>query len=124
MSNFIIYAGRDFQADFTVISSDGSTGEPIITGDTIAFSILTSGSNPTCVVSDVALVAQDTANGVWTLSLTATQTGLLTQYIGFREDNFQPIGNYNGFLDMTLSVGNRQAMVSISVVETPQCPIV
>ncbi len=121
MSKFTIYAGRAFKADFTIISSDGSTGEPIVTGDAVLFSIITSGETPTCVLDGIPMVPQDTENGVWTLSLTDTQTSELKQYLGWQEDGFNPISNYMGFLDMSLSVGDRQATVDVSVVETPQC---
>ncbi len=121
MSNFIIYSGQDFKADFTVVSSDGVTGEQLSAGDTGTFSVIVSGPNPSCVISAVPMTVIDADNGVFELSLTAEQTSLLDQYVGFREDGFKSIGNYNGFLDFKLASGDRQAMITVYVQEAPIC---
>lgn len=123
MSKFIIYAGREFTSDFTVVSSDGITAEILDANDTATITIFTSGPSPECVLDNIAMVLVDVDNGLFELTLTAEQTSLLSQYVGFKEDGYQSIGNYDGYLDFTLVSGNRQAQITISVKEVPVCPV-
>ena len=113
----IIYAGRSFSCDFTVVSDDGVTAEVLDPSDTATFSAQTSGTNPVSIIKDEPMTLIDADNGLFELTLTAEQTALFSQYVGFQEDCFQPICNNMGFIDFTLVSGNRQATVSIAVKE-------
>ena len=124
MSKFIIYAGREFKSDFTVVSSDGTTPEQLSDLDTATITISTSGENPECIIDKKDLVLIDKDNGLFELTLDVSETLLLKQNLGFQEDDYSPIGNYNGFLDFILKSGNRQAMITISVQEVGSCPII
>ncbi len=119
MSQFLIYAGRKFQADFTVVSDDGVTGEQLDPSDTATMSINTVGEDPVCVIAEVPMVIVDLDNGVFELTLTAEQTALLNQCVGFKEDNFAPMGNYTGFMEFNLVSGYRQAHITVEVIEAP-----
>ncbi len=121
--NLIIYAGKAFAADFTVVSDDGVTGEQLDPSDTGIFDIVTSGPNPTCVLSGIAMTIIDADNGVFELTLTADETALLSQNVGFKEDKYSPLSNYLGFMNFTLVSGDRQATVDIYVKEIPSCVI-
>ncbi len=121
MSRFIIYSGRDFSADFTVISSDGVTGEELVLSDKGYFSIVTSGVNKTCVMDRIPMTIIDAPNGVFELNLDKTQTALLSEYTGFLEDPGSSVGNYEGFLDFELDSGDRQAMITVYVKDAPSC---
>ena len=115
--NLIIYAGREFKADFTIVSSDGITAEVLDPSDTATFSAQTSGANPESIVKDIPMTLIDADNGLFELSLTAEQTESFKQYVGFQEDCFLPICNHTGYLDFILVSGNQQSTVSISVKE-------
>ena len=124
MSKFEIHAGREFSSDFTVVSSDGVTGEILDPLDTATFSLVTSGEDPTCVLDKIAMTIIDAPNGVFNLSLTAEQTAGLSQDIGFQEDRYPTISNYLGYLDFTLVSGNRQATIDVFVKAVPACPAI
>ena len=124
MSKFIIYSGREFKSDFTVVSDDGLTPEELDAADTATITISTNGLDPTCVLSDIPMVMIDAANGLFELTLTVEQTTLLKQDLGFKEDKFASLDNYTGYLDFTLVSGNRQATIDISVKEVPVCQII
>ncbi len=111
----ILYAGRDFKADFTVVSSDGVTAEVLDASDTATFSAQTAGVEPVSILSDIPMTLIDADNGLFELNLTADQTILFEQYVGFQEDQYKPIGNHDGYVDFQLVSGNRQATVTISV---------
>ena len=113
----IVYAGREFKADFTVVSADGVTGEVLDPTDTATFSAQTSGPNPESILKDVPMTLIDADNGLFELNLTTAQTSVFKQYIGFQEDCFNPICNHTGYLDFILVSGDRQATVSIAVKE-------
>ncbi len=113
----IIYAGREFKADFTVVSDDGVTAEVLDASDTATFSAQTSGVAPVNILTDIPMTLIDADNGLFELTLTPEQTTLFSQYVGFQEDCFQPICNNMGFIDFTLVSGNRQATVTIAVKE-------
>jgi len=113
----ILYAGKAFTADFTVVSDDGVTAEVLDPSDTATFSAQTSGVNPESILSNIPMTLIDADNGLFELSLTALQTSEFKQYVGFQEDNYNPIGNHDGYLDFTLVSGDRQATVTISVKE-------
>ncbi len=119
----IVYAGREFKADFTVCSDDGVTPEVLDPTDTATFTVQTSGVNPECILSDIPMVIIDADNGLFELTLAADQTALLNQYVGFQEDNYSPIGNHDGLIDFQLASGNRQAMVTLYVKEVAVCPV-
>lgn len=110
-----ITKGREWNADFTVVSSDGITPEVLDPGDTGTFSISTVGKNPTIVVQDINLNIQDADNGLFNVVLTANQTSLLEAKIGFGEDKYPTISNYTGTLDLILVAGNRQASVPLYI---------
>jgi len=124
MSKFIIYAGRDYTADFTLVSNDGTTPQKLNTIDTGTITIFSSGPEGECILSNISLNLTDKDNGLFTVFLTAEQTAKLAQKLGFEEDSYSPIGNYEGFLDFNLVSGNRQALIQINVKEVPSCPIV
>ncbi len=113
----IVYAGREFKADFTVVSDDGVTGEVLDASDTATFSAQTSGVSPVSILKDVPMTLIDADNGLFELNLTTVQTELFHQYLGFQEDCFSPICNHTGYIDFTLVSGDRQATVSIAVKE-------
>jgi len=121
MSQFVIYAGKAFSNDFEIVSSDGLTPEVLDPSDTGTITIQTSGPNPECILDAIPMTLIDTDNGLFEMSLTAEQTALLSQYVGFKEDGFKPIGNYEGLLDFTLVSGNKQAMITISVKSIATC---
>jgi len=114
---FIIYAGRDFKADFTVVSGDGTTPEVLDPADTATFSAQTSGDNPVAILTDIPMTLIDADNGMFELTLTAAQTSEFKQYLGFQEDGYGTIGNNTGYLDFTLVSGDRQATINIGVKE-------
>ena len=121
MSKYIIYAGREWKHKFEVVSDDGVTAEVLDPSDTATITISTAGANPECVLSDIPMVLIDTDNGLFEATLTATQTAALTQKVGFQEDGYSPIGNYDGYLEFTLVSGNRSADILIGVKEVPVC---
>ena len=124
MSKLEIHAGRPFSCDFTVISSDGVTGEVLDPTDTGTFSLTTSGVTPTCVLDLIPMTIVDAPNGVFNLSLTAAQTSPLTQDVGFKEDKYNTLSNYLGYLDFDLVSGSRQATVDVFVRQVPSCPAI
>ena len=119
----IIYTNQKFSADFTVVSSDGFTGEVLEPEDTATFKLVTKGPNSKCVIDNVPLTIVDINNGVFNLTLTPEQTASLSSKPGFEEDKFIPMDNYVGYLEFNLSTGNRQATVDIAVEEIPTCQI-
>lgn len=123
MAKFIIYAGLKFESDVILISSDGVTGEQLDPNDTGVITITTAGVNPECVLANIPMTVTDADNGIFTLTLTAEETSLLKQDLGFKEDGYRPIGNYTGFMEFNLVSGDRQVEVLISVKEVAQCPI-
>ena len=121
MSKLEIISGLAFDADFTILSSDGLTPEVLNPADTARFSVYSAGDDTSCVITNVAMTIADAANGLFNLQLTAEQTKLLSQYIGFREDRYSTIGNYMGVIDATLVSGNRTATIPVFVKEI-SCP--
>ena len=117
----IIYTNQEFSADFTVVSSDGSTGEVLDPSDTATFKLVTKGANPQCVIDNVQLTQVDPNNGIFNLTLNPTQTALLHSKLGFEEDKFSPLDNYTGYLEFNLVSGKRQATVDIAVEDIPTC---
>jgi len=120
MAQFVIYAGRDFTADFTVVSSDGVTPEVLDPGDTGSMSIVTAGGNPKAIINDIPMTLIDADNGLFELTMTAEETSLLEDYVGFQEDGYSPIGNYDGYLEFNLKSGNRSATIVVRVKEIPR----
>ena len=118
-----IHAGREFSADFSVVSADGLTGEELDPTDTGTFSLVTSGSNPTCVLDLIPMTIVDADNGVFNLALTAEQTSLLAQDVAFKEDRYPTLSNYLGYLDFILVSGNKQATIDVFVREIPTCEV-
>ena len=123
MSKFEIFAGRAFSADFTVVSSDGITGEVLDPTDTATFTLQTSGVNPVCTLDAIPMTVVDADNGLFNLTLTAEQTATLSQDIGFKEDKYPTLSNYTGFMDFILVSGNRQATIDVYVKEVAVCPV-
>ena len=123
MSKLTIYAGKEFSADFTVVSDDGVTGIILEDSDTGTFDLLSNGNNPTCVIGGIPMTITDKDNGVFNLTLTADQTSVLSQDICFKEDKYATLSNYKGMLDFKLAAGDRQATIDIYVEETPTCPV-
>jgi len=123
MSKFEIHSGKPFSVDFTVVSSGGVTGEVLDPTDTATFDLVTNGSNPTCVLGDLPMTIVDADNGVFNLSLTAEQTTLLSQDIGFKEDKYSTLSNYLGYMSFNLVSGDRAATVDVYVREIPGCEI-
>ena len=121
MSKYLIYAGREWKHKFRVVSDDGVTGEILNPSDTATITISTAGANPECVLSNIPMVLIDAQNGLFEATLTDSETALLTQKVGFQEDGYSPIGNYDGYLAFTLVSGNRGADILIAVKEVP-CP--
>ena len=121
MSKFIIYSGKEWKHKFKVVSDDGITPEQLDPNDTATITISKSGAVPECVLADVPMVLLDAQNGLFEVQLTVAQTSLLKQFVGFQEDGYPPIGNYDGVLDFTLVSGNRQADITIGVKEVPVC---
>ena len=117
MSKLEIYAGKEFSADFTVVSADGVTGVELVAGDTATFTLSTSGAAPACVIEGHSMTIVDAINGVFNLTLTPLQTSTLKQDVGFKEDRYSTISNYTGFLDFVLTSGNRQATIDMYVKE-------
>ena len=114
---FEIIAGREFTADFTVVSSDGVTGEVLDPTDTATFTVTTKGLNPTTVLDSVPMTITDINNGLFTVTLTPVQTALLEQEIGFKEDRYPTISNYDGVVDFKLASKDRAATIDIFVKE-------
>lgn len=110
-----IFSGKSFSADFTVVSDDGVTGEELSDTDTASITIMSNGTNSECIHEGLPLTIVDKSNGVFNLTMTAAQTNLLHQDVGFKEDRYPTLSNYSGYLDFNLASGNRQAMVSIFV---------
>ena len=119
--NFIIYAGREVVNDFEVVSDDGLTGQKLDLTDTATFTVSTTGVNPVCVLNNIPMVLIDADNGIFELTLTSAQTSLLEPYLGFMEDEYAPIANYEGYLEFTLVSGNKSATIPIRVKTVPQC---
>lgn len=119
-----IISGKDFTADFTVISSDGLTGEVLDPSDTATISIHTSGSNATCIISPISMVIKDAANGLFTVTIPAIETSKLISQIGFAEDNYPTQGNYKAILSFLLISGNRDAVVPVFVIGVGECLVV
>ncbi len=118
-----IHSGKPFSADFTVVSSDGVTGEQLDPSDTATFELVTNGANPTCILSNIAMTIVDAPNGTFNLSLTAEQTILLDQDIAFKEDKYPTLSNYLGYISFTLVSGDRAATVDVYVRSIPSCPV-
>jgi len=118
---FEIFAGRDFSADFVVMSDDGVTPVVLDPNDTATFTMSTNGLDPTCVIHDTQMTIVDANNGTFNLSFTAMETAVLKQDIGFKEDKFSTLSNYLGFIDFTLVAGNRQAVIDVNVREVGIC---
>ena len=123
MSKFIIYSGKEWKHKFKIVSDDGINPEQLDVNDTATITISTSGANPECVLANVPMVLLDVQNGLFEVQLTADQTRLLKQFVGFQEDGFPPIGNYDGVLDFILVSGNRQSDITIGVKEVPVCHV-
>ena len=123
MSKFEIHSGKPFSADFTVVSSDGVTGEQLDPTDTATFDSVTNGVNPTCVLSGIPMTIVDADNGTFNLSLTAEQTTTLSQDIGFKEDKYSTLSNYLGYISFVLVSGDRAATVDVYVRSIPACPV-
>ena len=122
MDKYIIYAGRAWKHNFRVVSDDGVTAEVLDPTDTATLTISTAGATPTCILSNIPMTLLDATNGLFEASLTAEQTVLLKQKVGFQEDGYSAIGNYDGYMEFTLVSGNRQASIIIGVQEIPVCP--
>ena len=118
-----IISGIEFNADFTVISSDGVTGEVLSVGDTGTISLSTTGITPACVLGPIDLTITDADNGLFSVILTAEQTVLLEQEVGFAEDNYPTISGYKALLDFILVSGNRSAIVDVYVRKVGTCPV-
>ena len=121
MSKLEIHSGKPFSADFTVVSSDGVTGEVLDPADTATFDIVTNGNTPTCILSNIPMTIIDAPNGVFNLTLTEAETTLLSQDIGFREDRYPTLSNYLGYMSFVLVSGDRAATVDVFVKEVPAC---
>ena len=121
MSRFIIYAGQENVNDFIVVSDDGATPLVLDPSDTATISIYTSGLSPSCILGNVPLALIDADNGLFELTLTAEQTSLLKQDIGFKEDKYSALSNYRGQLRFVLVSGNKQAKIDIYVEESLEC---
>jgi hypothetical protein len=114
----IIYAGKEFSTDFTVVSSDGVTGEVLDPStDTGTMTISTNSKSPTCIMNNIPMTIVDAANGVFNVTIPASETAKLVQDVGFKEDRFAPLSNYVGFLEFNLASGKRSAMIDLFVKE-------
>lgn len=118
MAKLEIFTNKEFSVDFTVVSDDGSTGEPLDPSDTASFTLSTRGQNPKVSLGNIPLTIVDALNGIFNLTLTASQTSGLIQDIGFKEDKYNTLSNYAGFIDFILVSGNRQAKLDIFIVNT------
>jgi len=123
MSKMEIYAGLPWSSDITIISDDGLTGEQLDPADTGTFMIQTAGISPQCVIEPTAMTIVDADNGIMNITLTAEQTALLEQDVGFAEDLHPTQSLYKGIMSFTLVSGNRDAMADIYVRETAVCPV-
>ena len=118
---FIIYAGRPSSDDFTVIATDGITGELLSPGDTATATIYTKGEESMCILASLPLNIIDMSNGRFNLTLAPEQTSLLEGTVGFKEDGYQPLATHEMLLDFNLATGHRQAIVDVYVKRVPQC---
>ena len=119
-----LYTNKEFSTNFTVISDDGVTGLVLDPTDTATFTVSSAGPNPTCVIQPVAMTIVDADNGLWNVTIPATDTTGLVQEIGGQEDSFNPLNTYTGFLDFILVSGNRQATCPLFIIETGLCPVI
>lgn len=110
-----IIKGKDWTADFTVVSDNGLTAQVLDLSDTATISIATTGNNPSVVISNVSMTIQDKDNGRFTVTVPAAQTSLLSSSIGFKEDKYPTVANYVGILDFNLVSGDRTATVDLFV---------
>ena len=119
-----IYAGRQFNADFTIIDSTGLTGEVLDDTFTAEFSVCTAGLSPVCILGPIPMTVIDKDNGLINVSLTPEQTTLLTQEVGGQEDMYSPLHTYNGFIDYVIPEGPKQVHCPLFVIEAPRCHVV
>ena len=112
-----IIAGLPFNADFTVLSTDGMTPVYLDPEDSATFTLSTAGVNPTVVIDAVAMVVVDYENGLFTINLDASQTMGLEQEVGFAEDKYPTQNKYKAILQFNLVSGDRDATMPIYVEE-------
>jgi hypothetical protein len=103
MSKLEIIIGTRFSADFTLSDRDGFTGVVLDPTDTAVFTLTTAGETNTVVLDKIPMTIVDADNGVFNLTLDETQTAILEQDIGFKEDRYNTISNYNGRIDFNVS---------------------
>ena len=116
---FEIIAGKEYTADFVVKQNGASIGLVLDPTDTGKFSIVKNGVEPCYVLEDIPMVITDANNGKFTLTLTATETKLLTQKVGREEDGYPSMATYKGLaIFETVAQGTMTAYIErIYVVE-------
>jgi len=123
MSKMEIYSNREWSSDITIISDDGVTGVELDPSDSGTFMVQSSGISPVCIIEPVAMSIIDAPNGIMNITLTAEQTALLEQDVGFAEDRYPTQNTYLGVMTFTLVSGNREATAPLYVRETAICPV-
>lgn len=108
-----ILIGKDYSADFTVVSDDGITGQVLDPTDSATFSLSSTGPVPVQIIAPIIMTITDIDNGRFNVLIPAAITATLSQDIGFKEDKYPTVSNYVGILDFTLASGNRHATVDM-----------
>lgn len=124
MSKYIVYAGRSWKQEFTVLSDDGVTGQTLDPTDTATISIISAGPTGECILDNIPMTVLDESNGLFEVELTAEQTALLKGKYGFQEDNYSPIGTHLGLLQFTLVSGDITTDIPIAVIGAAVCPTI
>ena len=109
---FEIVKGLDYTCSL-VIKEDGSTtGLALDVTDTARIMISTAGENSTTVVDWISMTQSDAPNGKFTVTIPSSDTSLLVSKVGFAEDNYNTIGNYQAVFDTnTVAQGHKTYII-------------
>jgi len=120
-----ILQGEEFSNLFTIISDDGVTGEVLSSSDSGKMKISTVGDNATCIIDYISMTQEDANNGIFKVTIPASETRKLSSTVGFPEDKYKSMENYKATMVFTLASRPTSIIVEnmISVVGGTECQI-
>ena len=110
-----IVKGLDYTCSLVIKEDGANTGLPLAVGDTAKIMISTSGENSSIVIDWISMTQNDPENGKFQVTIPSASTALLESKVGFAEDKYNTIGNYQAIFDTVTSAQGHKTYVIDSV---------
>ena len=109
---FEIVKNLDYTCSLVIKEDGATTGLPLELTDTARIMIASTGENSSKIIDWIDMTQSDAVNGKFSVTIPASSTNLLESKVGFAEDNYNTIGNYQAVFDTnTVAQGHKTYII-------------